>query len=59
MLALNPESEDCAKHVCVKAGLTVSDSDRHLGGHPRRFRLAKDLQDEPLIVASGNGPKQD
>ena len=29
------------------------------GGHPNRSRLSKDLQDGPLIIALGNGPKQD
>ena len=29
------------------------------GGHPNRSHLSKDLQDGPLIMALGNGPKQD
>ena len=28
-------------------------------GQPSRSRLFKDLQDGPLIMALGNGPKQD
>ena len=30
-----------------------------LGGHPSRSRKSKDLQDGPLIMASGNGPTRD
>ena len=30
-----------------------------LGGHPGTSRYAKDLQDRPQILASGNGPKLD
>ena len=30
-----------------------------LGGHPGISRYAKDLQDGPQIMASGNGPKRD
>ena len=29
------------------------------GGHPNRLHLSKDLQDQLLIMALGNGPKQD
>ena len=29
------------------------------GGHPNRSCLSKDLQGEPLIMALGDGPKQD
>ena len=29
------------------------------GGHPNGSRLSEDSQDGPLIMASGNGPKQD
>ena len=29
------------------------------GGHPNRSRLSKDLQNGPLIMALGDGPKQD
>ena len=29
------------------------------GGHPNRSHLSKDLQDGRLIMALGNGPKQD
>ena len=41
VLALNSETEDCAKHVRVWARLPVSDSDRRLGGHPSRSHKLK------------------
>ena len=53
------KSEDWAKRVRVQAALPVSDSDRRLGGHPISSCEAKDLQDGPQIMASGNGPNRD
>ena len=55
---LNSNSKECAKLALI-AGQPASDSDRRFGGHPRKSHHTKHLQNGLLIIALGNGPKQD
>ena len=55
----NSKSVDCAKRSVHRSDYLFQAVIGVWGCHPNRSRLSNDLQDGLLIMALGNGPKQD